>query len=147
MTEPHSPIRGFRFGKKSKLRISPIEFSCIDNDTTNASAVSADPLGEGMNHHISAMLDGFEDAWGCKCGIHDQGDMRFLCYTCDFVEVRHAQFGIADGLQENSPGLRVHSLTEFLRISMIDKSCSDTQVREDIVEHGVRPAVKVACGN
>jgi hypothetical protein len=122
-------------------------FSGIDTDTTTTSAVSAYPLGEGMNHHVSTVLDRSEDARWCKCRVHDQGDMRVLCYTCYFVEVGHAQLGIADGLHENSSGLRIHSLTEFPCVRMIDKAHSDPQVGQDIVEHGIRPTVKVARGN
>ena len=63
---------------------SPVKASAVHNDPAYRGSVSADEFGGGMDHDISAILNGAYQIRGCK-GIID--------YQRDLVAVRNVRNG------------------------------------------------------
>src|SRR4051812_18823757 len=55
--EPHSVVSRSGFGEVLELPVVPREVAAIDDDSTDGCSVSAHEFRQGVNHHVSAVLD------------------------------------------------------------------------------------------
>lgn len=64
--ETESVITAVRFVVERELRIGPVEIPGIDDHSSDAGSVSADPLGKRVDHDVRAVLNRRSSVGGVK---------------------------------------------------------------------------------
>ena len=97
-------IARVRLRELRELAVVPLELARIHNHPANRGAVAADILGRRGDNDVRPVINGPHqaDAHGV---IHHQRHAGVVRDLGQRLEVRHVQFGIADGLREDRPGL------------------------------------------
>ena len=88
----------------------------VDDDAAEASAVSAEPFGEGMDDDVGSVVERTGEVGRRASGIDDEGDAVGFGNLADGVEIGDFEGGVGDGLAEKGAGFFVNRVCELLGI-------------------------------
>ena len=125
----------------------PIEASGVDDDSADAGAVAAEPLGEGVDDDVGAVLEWLGEDGGGEGVVDDEGDAELFGFGTDGFEVGYLEGWVGNRLGEEGAGLIIGGGAEGGRVLRIDEADFDAELGEDIVKLGETAAVEIACGD
>jgi len=100
-TPPQPAVARVGFGVHGVLATGPVEPSRIDDDAADAGAVSAGPLGEGVDDDVRAVIQRFAQIGRREGVVDDEGYPRLAGDGRQFLERRDLERGIRHGLAED----------------------------------------------
>ena len=121
----------------------PVKFTRVHHDTPNPIAMSAQPLGEGVDDDVRTMIDGTLQIRGAEGGIHDQRQPMIVRNFGDGLDISYIQPWIAHRFAEEQLGLGGNGLGKILRIIRVHKVGVDIELRKDVFELRVAAPVKI----
>src|SRR5262245_44713269 len=101
--------------------IVPGKSPAIDDDATDAGAVSANEFRGRVHDDVRPMLAGPAQVGRGKGIINNEWELMLVRNVRHSLDVEHVSLGIADSLPIEEFGFRRDSATKILRISRIDK--------------------------
>src|SRR5690625_6861967 len=89
-----------RLCKEGIAAVSIIEITRINNDSSDAVSMTADPLGCRVQYNIGSVLDRSRDgARSTECIVNDQSHTMLLCHSRNRFEIRDIAPWISDTFQ------------------------------------------------
>ena len=131
LVEDDAVIAGIGLGQDGKFagRV-PVEPAAVDDDAADRDAVAAEPFGRGVHHDVGAEFDRAAEERRRK-GVVDQqrnfGVMRDLRHRRN---IQHFEAGIADGLADHEPRIRLDRGAEFIERARLDEGRGDAEARQ-----------------
>lgn len=117
-------ISGIRSGEVWVFAVCPIEIAAVDDQSTDAVAMTANIFRGGMDHNVCAVVEGTKQIWRGKCIIDNQRNSIFFRNAGNRFDIDNVYARIPDCFDENSPRKVVDRFAKILRIIRIDKSAS-----------------------
>lgn len=133
--------------KEGVFSAGPVEATGVDDDAAEAGAVSAEPLGEGVDDDVGSVLKRVGQVRSRAGGIDDEGEAVCFGDFTDGVEVGDFEGGVGDCFAEEGARFVVDSVRELLGVLGIDKADFDAEGGEDVFELGISAAVEVLGGD
>ena len=133
LVEDDAVIAGIGLGELGELAGGvPVEPAAIDDDAADRDAVAADPFGRGVHHEIGAELDRSAEERRRK-GVVDQSGILASCAILrDRRNIQHFKPGIADGLADHEPRIRLDRRAEFIERARLDEGGGDAEARQRV---------------
>ena len=133
LVEDDAVIAGIGFGQHRKLAGSvPVEPAAIDDDAADRDAVAADPFGRGVHHDIGAELDRAAEERRRKGVVDQQRNLGVMRDLRDRRNIQHLEAGIADGLADHQPRIRLDRGAEFVERARLDEGGGDAEARQRV---------------
>jgi len=114
-------IGGVRLGKFREFAVIPGKLPTVNDSPANTGSMSANELGQGIDHDIRPMIQRFEQTGGRYGVIDDKGDSGLVGYLCDGLEVIHIVLGVTHRLGIDQTCVFVDGPTDVLRVGSIYK--------------------------
>ena len=143
MGEAQAVVAAVRLVEERELRVGPVEVARVDHDAADARAMSADPLREGVDDDVRAVLDRAQQRRGRERRIHDERQMVLPRDGRIGLDVCHVEAGIADRLDVDRARLLVDRGLDGGEVVDGREAHRDALLRQDRVELRERPAVEV----
>jgi hypothetical protein len=147
VSEAEAVVSVIGFVVESELRIGPVEVTAVNDDTTDGSTVSADPLRKGVNDDVSAVVDGAEEGRRREGGVNDERQVVLLSDGGVFFDVSDVENRVADRFNVDRTGLVIDSSFNSGKVVQLGEASGDAVVRKDGIKHGVGATVKVVSSN
>ena len=100
--------------------VIPLEFSAIDDDAADGTAVSVDVLGRGVDNDICAKVKRMNKVRSCRRAVDNQRDACFVCDICNALNINDIEFRVADKFCKNCLGLIAQLRTNALSGNFCD---------------------------
>ena len=145
--ETQSVIAAVRFVVERELRIGPVEIPGIDDHSSDAGSVSADPLGKRVDHDVRAVLDRTQQRRRREGRVDDQRQVMLLRNRRVTFDVGDVERRVADGFDIERTGLFIDR--RLCRRKIVDRreADRDSLLGQDRVELREGAAVKIVCGD
>lgn len=146
--EPVVTLGGLNHLGEALAVLAPVELAGIDDDATDGSTVTTNPLGGRVDDDISTVLDGADEVTAGAEGVVDNhGDTVLVGNVGNLLEVGDVVAGVANALNVDGLGLVVNDSGEVLGLVSRDEFGSDAEALKEDLELVVGTAVEVGGGN
>lgn len=147
--ELETVVTGRRFSELRELAaLAPVELSAVNNNTTDGSAVTTDPLGSRVNNHISTVLNGADKvSTGTESVVDNQGNAGIVGNLGNSSNVVNEVLWVGNRLDVDGLGLGVDSSRVVLGLLGLDKLGGNAKTGEEVSPGIVGTTVKVRRGD
>ena len=133
LVEDDAMIAGIGLGELGEFAGGmPVEPAAIDDDAADRDAVAADPFGRRIHHDIGAELDRAAEERRRKGVVDQQRNLRVMRDLRDIRNIQHLKPGIADGLADHKPRIRLDRGAEFIERARLDEGRRDAEARQRV---------------
>ncbi len=117
-----------------EFAVVPGEFTAVDDEAADGGAVTADELGERMQHNVGSVIDGTGDI-GCGEGVVDhQRNAIFVSDIGDGCDVQDIAARVSDGFAVEQTRFGGDGAPEVLRVVGIDEGEVVAQAAQGDIE-------------
>ena len=133
LVEDDAVIAGIGLGQLREFAGGvPVEPAAIDDDAADRDAVAADPFGRGVHHEVGAELDRPAEKRRRKGVVDQQRNLGVMRDLRDRRNIQHLEPGIADGLADHEPRVRLDRGAEFVERARLDEGRGDAEARQRV---------------
>ena len=125
----------------------PVELAAIHDDAAQGGTVAADELGGGVDHDVSAMLNGADQIGRAEGVVNHQRQAVLMGNLGDGVDVGDVAVGIAQGLQIDGLGVVLNGVLHFCQIMGVHESSGDAELGQGVGQQVVAAAVDGLLGD
>ena len=141
----HAVVGGVRLAhaREALPVLGPGEAAAVDDGAPERGAVSAHVLGEGVHHHVRAVLEGPAEVGRGHRVVHDERDAARVRHLGERPEVDHVARGVADRLAEDGLRAPVDEPPDARDVPVVREARLDPEAREGVREEVVGAAVEL----
>ena len=148
LVEDDAVIAGIGLGQHAGIfRSVPVETAAVDDGAADRDAVAADPFGRRMHDEVGAELDRPAEIGRGKSVVDQQRDLCVMRDLRDGRNIQHFEAGIADGLADHQPRVRLDRGAKFVERARLDEGRGDAEARQRMRQQIDRAAIERGGGD